>query len=303
MNILLVQPIFPTPPKSKHFDLFMPIGLLKLASYYRKKGHQIKLVRGNVIPTNFRPDKIMITSLFTYWAKHVKESVQFYKFHFPNAKIIVGGIYASLMSEHCKKYTGCDSVFIGIHKSAEKCKPAYDLLFDSDPPFQIIHTSRGCIRKCPFCGVWQIEPKVCFKKSIKKEICSNKLIFFDNNLLSNPFINDILNEISKMKWKGKHIECEAVSGIDYKFLLEKPELAELLKKARFKNIRIAWDWDYDRWKEIERTLELLKSVGYRCKEIYVFMIYNWEIPFREMEKKELNVGNGKFKLLIVDIDL
>jgi hypothetical protein len=47
---------------------------------------------------------------------------------------------------------------------------------------------------------------------------------------------------------------------------------------------------------------MLTNIGYKSKDIYVFMLYNWEIPFKEMEKKELNVGNGKFKLLIVDID-
>ncbi|MEM3489223.1 MAG: cobalamin-dependent protein, partial [Nitrososphaerota archaeon] len=287
MKILLVQPSFPIAPKSKYFKLFMPIGLLKLASYYRKKGHEVKLVKGNTIPGSFQPDKIMITSLFTYWAKYVRGCVQFYKNSFPNAKVVVGGIYASLMPEHCKEYTGCDEVFVGIHKSAENYKPAYDLLFNPSPPYQIIHTSRGCFRKCPFCGVWKIEPEIKFKKSIKKEICSNKLIFFDNNLLANPFIKNILREIANLKYKGRVIKCEAVCGIDYRLLLEDPELAELLRRARFENIRIAWDWHYNQWREVERAINLLQDVGYRSKELYVFMLYNWEIPFKEMEKKRI----------------
>ncbi|MEM2258365.1 MAG: Fe-S oxidoreductase [Candidatus Thermoplasmatota archaeon] len=295
MNILLVEPNFPISPKSKYFKLFMPLGLLKLASYYRKKGHKIKLVKGNILP-DFHPDKILITSLFTYWAKYVKECVQFYKTHFPYAKIVVGGIYASLMPQHCKEFTGCDEVFIGIHKSAEKCKPAYQLLFNSSPPYQILHTSRGCVRKCPFCGVWKIEPQINFKKSIKKEICSNNLLFFDNNLLANPFIKKILNEISMVKWKGKPVRCEAVCGIDYRFILKDPELAILLKKARFESIRIAWDWHYNAWKDIEKALRILQEAGYRNREMYVFMIYNWEIPFREMEKKRIKCWEWKVQI-------
>jgi hypothetical protein len=296
MKILLVQPEFPHAPKSRYFNLFLPIGLLKLASYYRKKGHQVKLVEGTKIPEGFYPDKIMITSLFTYWAEHVKKCVEFYKSNFPKAKVIVGGIYASLLPEHCKDFTGCDQVFVGIHKSAEKCRPAYDLLFNSDPPYQIIHTTRGCIRKCPFCGAWKIENKLTFKKTIKKEVCSNKLIFFDNNLLANPFIKNILNELANLKWHGKPIRCEAVCGIDYRILLKNPELAILLKKARFEKIRIAWDWHYDEHKEIEKALKLLVSAGYRSKDIFIFMIYNWEIPFYEMEKKRIKCWQWKVQI-------
>jgi hypothetical protein len=64
---------------------------------------------------------------------------------FPRAKVIVGGIYASLMPEHCKEYTGCDEVFQGVHEAAEKCPPAYDLIFKGPIPYQVIHSSRGCV--------------------------------------------------------------------------------------------------------------------------------------------------------------
>ena len=103
-KILLVEPEFPIPPKSKNHSNFLPIGLLKLASYYRKKGHKFKLIRGNH-PAGFYPDKILVTSLFTYWSDYVRESVQYYKKRYPKAKIEVGGIYATLMPEHCKNHT------------------------------------------------------------------------------------------------------------------------------------------------------------------------------------------------------
>jgi len=296
MKVLLVEPKFPLPTKSKNHCSFLPIGLLKLASYYRNKGYKIKLIRGNV-PKNeirFRPDKIMITSLFTYWSKYVKECVQYYKNLYPNSKIIVGGIYASLMPKHCKEYTGCDEVFVGIHEEAEVCEPAYDLIFNPHPPYQIIHASRGCFRKCPFCGTWKIEPKVTFKKSIKNEIRSNKLIFYDNNLLRNPHIKNILTEISTMKYNGKSIICESQCGFDGRLLT--PELAQLIKKARFIYPRIAWDWGYSQHKEIKNQIKMLLDAGYKNKEIYVFMLYNWDIPFKEMEKKRIKCWEWKVQI-------
>jgi radical SAM superfamily enzyme YgiQ (UPF0313 family) len=281
-KILLVEPEFPLPTKSKNHSSFLPIGLLKLASYYRSKGNKIKLVRGNQNLNIFKPDMVFVTSLFTYWSNYVKECVQYYRKIYPKTKITVGGIYASLMPEHCKEFTGCDEVFIGIHPQAEKCTPAYDLV---DVNYQIIHSSRGCFRKCPFCGTWKIEPKVEFKKSIKNEIQSNKLVFYDNNLLRNPYIKNILNEISSSKYNDKAIICESQCGFDGRLLTL--ELAKLIKKARFINPRIAWDWGYKQHKEMKKQIDMLIKAGYNNKDIYIFMLYNWNISFNEMEKKRI----------------
>ncbi|MGB3479858.1 MAG: Fe-S oxidoreductase [bacterium] len=279
MNVLLVEPNFPVPPKSKNHRNFLPIGLLKLASYHRYKGDKIKLVRGNDYFPRFKPDKIKITSLFTYWSKYVWDSVKYYKDKYPKAKVIVGGIYASLMPEHCKK-SGCNEVFIGVDKQAEKFKPAYDLV---DVDYQIMHSSRGCIRRCKFCGTWKIEPKFIYKKSIKNEICSNRIIFYDNNLLANPYIEDILKELKTAKYNGRVVYSESQCGIDGRLLT--PELARLLKKARFLYPRIAWDHEYKKNKDIKKQIDMLVNTGYSAKDIYVFMIYNFEQDYYEMLKK------------------
>jgi len=281
MRILLVEPDFPIPTKSKNHRDFLPIGLLKLATYHRDHGDSVKLVRGNEYFPYFRPQEIKITSLFTYWSKYVWDSVEFYKNHYPKANVSVGGIYASLMPDHCKQ-SGCDKVYVGIDKQAESCKPAYDLV---DVDYQIVHTTRGCIRRCKFCGTWKIEPNFTYKKSIKDEICSNIIIFYDNNLLANPFIEDILEELSRAKYKGRSVYSESQCGIDGRLLT--PDLANLLKKARFINPRIAWDHKYEQNKIIKRQLDILVNAGYRMSDMYVFMVYNWDIPFKEMEKKRL----------------
>ena len=281
MNVLLIEPEFPISCNSKNHRDFLPIGLLKLATHHRQRGDKIRLIRGNQKPNGFRPDQIKITSLFTYWSKHVWESVRFYKETCPTAKVIVGGIYASLMPEHCKK-SGCDKVFIGVDNKMEKCKPAYDLV---DVDYQIIHTSRGCVRSCKFCGTWKIEPKFTYKTSIKDEICSNRIVFYDNNLLANPCIKDIFRELSEVKYNGKVVHSESQCGIDGRLLT--PKLAKLLKEARFVNPRIAWDYGFNEYRTIKRQIDMLVDAGYRTKDIYVFMIYNWENVFREMEMKRL----------------
>ena len=298
MKILLVEPEFPIPPKSKNHRNFLPIGLLKLASYHRGLGDSVKLIRGNKTVKEIRrcgderwwiPDKIMTTSLFTYWAKHVKDSVAHYRKLYPNAMIVVGGVYASLMPDHCKKYTTCDEVFVGAHEGAEKSFPAYDLIENNPHPldYQIVRTSRGCIRNCEFCGVRRIES--CFKvnESLKDEIRYRRLVFYDDNLLANPYIEEILNELIEMKNEKKILWCESQSGFDGKILKEKPCLAEMIKKAGFHYPRIAWDWGYENYQEIKEQLDALLDAGYRSKDVFVFMLYNWKLPFEEMEGKRL----------------
>ena len=298
MNVLLVEPKFPIPPKSRNHKNFLPIGLLKIGSYLRKSGIQVKLIRG--IPSNilerqtiesFNPDEIWVTSLFTYWANYVKEAVRYYQSIFPHAKVIVGGIYASLFPEkEIMDYTGCDKVWQGVISESEDCAPAYDLIDGANPhpiDYQIIHASRGCERQCSFCGTWRIEPLFISKRSIKDQIDYRKVIFYDNNFLMNPYVENILQELIELKAANKLIWCESQSGFDGRILLAKPHLASMIKASSFRYPRIAWDWRYDRHVEIKEQINLLTSVGYNSKDIFVFMLYNWETPFEEMELKRV----------------
>ena len=277
-KILLVEPEFPTNNKSKNHSQSLPIGLLKLASYHRSLGDTVKLVRG-CEETDYEPDKILVTSLFTYWSEHVWKVVRYYKREFPGAPVIVGGVYASLMPDHCRK-SGCDEVHIGLHKEAESFPPAYDLV---DADFQILHTSRGCPRKCAFCGVWKIEPEFTYRESIAGEICKNRVLFYDNNLLANPCIESILEEIAATRVNGRVVVCESQSGFDGRLLTY--DIACLLKKARFRYPRIAWDHEYEQHKQIKAQIDMLVSAGYNPKHIYVFMLYNFELSYEELNRK------------------
>ncbi len=281
-KILLVEPNFPVPKKSRNHSNFLPIGLLKLANYHRAKGNRIQLVHGNDVCT-FYPDEILITSLFTYWSKYVKEAVDFYRKLYPKAKIIVGGIYATLMPDQCKSFTNCDDVFIGIHEEAEKGIPAYDLV---GVDYQILHGMRGCTRMCPFCGIWKLEP-LFFKTSdqIKSEIISDKLIFYDNNMLVNPDIENILRMLAKLTVNNRSVKSECQSGFDGRIVEQKPELALLIKQARFSNIRLAWDFSFEQYALVKKWIDIFLQAGYKNQELFIFMIYNWSFDYEELERK------------------
>lgn len=301
-RILLVEPGFPIPPKSRNHKNFLPIGLLKIATCLRDHGYQVKLIRGiprdlgELDETNrFNPEQVWVTSLFTYWAKYVQEAVQYYRRAFPSAHIKVGGVYASLLPpEEVKEYTGCDEVYQGVipevEEHAKSHPPAYELLGDANPhpvDFQIVHASRGCPRKCPFCGTWQIEPEFTPKRSIRGEIQLPGVVFYDNNFLMNPYVESILDELIGLRGEGKVKWVESQSGLDGRVLLEKPHLARMIKQAGFRYPRIAWDWGYDQNSYIERQIQVLVEAGYKSRDIFVFILYNYQIPFEEMERKRI----------------
>ncbi|MHA1895781.1 MAG: hypothetical protein ACTSU2_00160, partial [Promethearchaeota archaeon] len=290
---------------------FYPIGLLKIASYYLSLNHYICISKGNVeiseiIFVNNKnntsmdpPEKIFITSYFTYWSKYVKDCVRYYRKLFKNAEITVGGIYATLMPEHCKKYTKCDKVFVGVMEEAEKI-PLHLEYFEKKfgiYDFQIIHASRGCIKNCSFCGVKIIEPRFTYKNSIKNEIIKKNLIFYDNNLLANPYIENILDEIISLRREKKINKCDAQAGIDKYILVKKPHLANLLKEAGFKPIRISWDGGLNEKKILEKALNILKKSGYSIsRDVYIFMLYNYKISYEISELKRLQCWKWKVQI-------
>lgn len=282
-NVLLVYPNFPKAQKSRNHKDFIPIGLLKIASLLRKYNINFQLVfPDDNIVLNENPDLICITSLYTYYSKYVKEAVDLYREKYPQSKIMVGGIYASVLPEQCEEYTKCDIVFKGIIEEAEDLLPAYGLI-DSD--VQIIFSTRGCVRKCSFCGTHLIEPKYTYKKSIKNEIVKKKIVFYDNELLANPYIKDILKELIELKQSRKISYVESQSGFDGRILLQHSELGQMIKDAGFQNPRIAWDYSFSDADNILKQIKILEEAGYRRKSISIYMIFNWDIPFNEMEKK------------------
>ena len=291
-RVLLVNPPFPIKYSKKH-KFILPIGLIKIGTYYQNKGANVKLIWLNDNNDekdliNFAPQIIYITSVFTYYAPFVKEAVEYCKKIFPNVPIIVGGVFASILPNVCKEYTGCDSVIQGIINETENTPLNYDLLGDhkDDFDYQIIHTTRGCTRNCEYCCGHLFE-KYSYKKSIKGEITHKKIMFYDNNLLSNPYIEEILNELIDLKKRKIITECEARVGLDYRIINKKPHLATLLKKANFKNIKIAWDSDLSFASEIKQCIDILVENKFRALDIGVYMLSNYDLPYEILEKKRI----------------
>jgi len=262
MKILLVEP-----KKSKLYHTpYPPLGLLKLASYHKAQGDEIEFIQGSS-EAKFYPNFIYITSLFTYAYQPVHESISYYTKQYPKAQTVVGGIYATLCPDHIRETFGENiEIYPGIYDEVEDCLPDYSLIPSWDT--SIIFSSRGCVRKCPFCSVPQIEPEFQAKKSIKHLIYPGhkKVILWDNNILASPFWKDIFSELEESK-----LIVDFNQGLDARLLTE--EVVLHLTRLHIPIVRFAYDSNGIR-PHLLKSIQLLKQVGIRGRKIVVYCLFN-----------------------------
>ncbi len=264
MRILLVEP-----KKGKEYHTsYPPLGLLKLAAYHKGKKDTVRFIQG-CENNGFTPDVIYITSLFTYAFNPVHQVIRFYRKQYKSARIIVGGIYASLCTDHLRDIFKDEiEIWSGLFAPAENIIPDYSLV-----PYwnsSIVFASRGCIRKCTFCSVNQLEPNFKAKRSIRHLIYPGhrKVIFWDNNILASPYWEDIFSELEELK-----IEVDFNQGLDARLLTEKVALK--LNKLRLSVVRLAYDTRSIR-AALKKAIDLLKQIGVMGRKIVVYCLYNHE---------------------------
>lgn len=268
MRILLVEP--------DYYTQYPPLGLMKLASYYRTYGNQIHLARGldQMAKDIANVKQIDITSLFTFAWGPVHQAIDYYHKLFPDAKINVGGIYATLMPTHIKKSFPYVNIHLGIHPKAENFTPAYDILREVDKwkdwRKSIVFTTRGCIRKCPFCVVPKIEGKMKEPKfSILPLIhpSHNEVVIWDNNFLASPYARDILIELRDGGYRADFNQ-----GLDARLMTE--EFAGLLTDIKSPSIHMAYDWPWE-GPYISKAINLLENAGYRKRNLIFYVLHNF----------------------------
>lgn len=138
---------------------------------------------------------------------------------------------------------------------------------------QWVRLTEGCPHHHEYC----YEPTE-IKVFPMPEIVRNNVKIMDMNLLCKPQAREIIVYLGMQRVNKKVVYYELICGIDFRFLTD--TLAYELKSARFINIRLAWDLGMDDQYKIKDALEMLKNAGYKSKEISVFMVCNWKIPYK-----------------------
>ena len=164
-------------------------------------------------------DRVGVTTLFTfYWDKTI-ETIEFAKKLVKDKKnLMIGGVLASIQPNEIEKATGIKPRPGLLNKAGDldpddtqiidELELDYSILDEIDYQYPMSnayyrYTTRGCIRKCPFCAVSTLEPVYCSYIPLKERIETvarkygeqKDLLLMDNNVLASENFEKIIKEI------------------------------------------------------------------------------------------------------------
>ena len=287
-TILLIEPGYP--------NKYPPLGLMKLAAYHGPNGRQdsVTFVKGEtpwVMDTAW--DRVYVTTLFSFEWKRTSDAIDFaiQAARGQQERVFVGGIAASLMHDEFLREPRWSGVrFIkglldgpppsALQLSAEEFefgaddltgKPIEELV----PDYSIInqvgyhypvndayfgYASRGCVRKCSFCGVPALEgdqrempPLSELVNGIRERHGEKKdLVLMDNNITASPRYREVIAEIKHLGFeRGATLVRDGRSpvkrrvdfnqGVDARILAKSPMYLREMKEICISPLRIAFD--------------------------------------------------------------
>jgi hypothetical protein len=334
-NILLIEPDY----KNK----YPPLGLMKIAQYHGPHGKRdrVRFIKGrdkSVLTQAW--DRIYVTTLFSFEYPKIAETIDF-ALQVANGqadKVFVGGIAASLMHERFldeRRWHGIRFIKGLLTKSpaeslqlddfAEELysddltgKPIEDLIPDYSILDQVeyrypvrdayfAYTSRGCIRKCHFCGVPKLEGMQRDTDSLTGTVRAidelygprKDLILMDNNVVASPRFKEIIAEIrdlgftpgAKLLRPGQRVPVQRRvdfnQGVDARILCKDPMYLRELSSIALRPLRIAFDHLGVR-KPYEQAVRYAHEFG--LHELSNYMLYNFhDGPDDLFERMRLNV--------------
>jgi len=222
----------------------------------------------------FNPDRIEITSLFTYAWKPVHEVIKFYHNKFTSAKIRVGGIYASLMPHRLRSFFPFIDIQVGLFEEADGYLPAYDLLNEVEKwekwDSTILFTSRGCIRNCAYCVVPKLEGQIrSVVEDLERHIYPDhkRIILWDNNFFASPNWKKIFKDL-----QNTGLPVDFNQGIDARLIDD--EKAQMIADLRTSLIRTAFDNLHEK-KAIVDAVKFFSQSGIKRRKIFIYALYNF----------------------------
>ena len=309
----------------------LPKGIENIHQRYSRYGIEPDWLRGDLekLKALKKVDLIFVTSLMTYWAAGVKETISIIKQIFPYVPVVLGGIYATLCSEHAQKHSMADFVVTGSGfknlNTIIKDYTRFDMGFEYDiddrdslddlpyPAFDLqnkiahvpILTSIGCPFDCDYCASSYLSPQFIRRspESVFNEIEHwyykhkvKNFAFYDDALLINGenYAHSLFEKIidSNMEpW------FHTPNAVHVKEITKKT--SELLFKSGFKSIRLGLetidfkDRQFDKKvkeKEFYAAVTNLKNAGFKASQVGAYLLCG--LPGQSLD----NVKNSFLKV-------
>ena len=332
-NILLVEP--------GYRNKYPPLGLMKIAQYHGPNGKKdnVRFVKGED-PSTYQTawDRVYITTLFSFEWERTGRSID-YALDLVGGqahRVFVGGIAASLMHEMYlaePKWRGVRFIkgLLGdAPASSLRLDPFEEELYAEDvngkpiedlvPDYSILdhieyeypvsdayftYASRGCVRKCAFCGVPKLEGGQRDTNSLSEVIQGvsrlygekRDLVLMDNNVVASANFKDIIAEIIDLGFergatltRGRYEVQRRVDfnqGVDARILCKDPMYLQQLSRIALKPLRIAFD-HLGLKKPYAQAIRFAAQAGITGLSNY--MLYNFhDSPSDLFERMRLNV--------------
>ena len=248
----------------------VPLALLKLSTFYKNNGDDVKCCTPGTIPASFEPDIICFSCIFIFKIGLELGYIKGFIKKFPKAKIRVGGISPTLKADIFRKHLG-DNIEIckGIDDEIENLTPDWSLV-----PMAASYgfTSRGCNRKCPWCVVPIVEGKVKLVDGWERQIGPQKLFkAYDNNILatSPEWMESVMAEIKKQKKK-----IDFNQGMDCRLFAKHEGFHRIFKEYEHSFEIIRFGYDSNNLKtHVMDTVRIMKQELKIHKQFTWYMLY------------------------------
>ncbi len=228
-------------------------------------GLPLETVR-RLIASQPAPDVVLVTSGMTYWYPGVQAVIASIRERHPGVPVLLGGIYATLCTEHARKWSGADRVIPGEGERAglEAVASITGLRLDPSPgafpeyfprPAQDLYpvlrsasliTSRGCPFRCPFCASHLLNSggfRMRGTESVVREIES---LHLEKGTVDFAFVDDallfrkeehLLPLLRLLAGKNLPLRLHAPNGMHPSWI--DGETAVLMRKTGFRTIRLS----------------------------------------------------------------
>jgi len=233
---------------------FPNLALMKISSYYKTEGAEVGF---NVAD----PNLVYISVVFEENLEQARGIATYY----PEAEVFLGGPALEIPNT--------------LPPEIEKCMPDYEL-YGSD--YSMGFTTRGCIRKCPFCIVHKVEPEFKYHKHprVFHHPDHKKIVFLDNNFLA------CSNRLETIQYILDHdIKACFNQGLDARLIDE--EVAVKLASMKlynlhftFRTIYVAWDL-MDSQDGVLKGIQNLIDAGVNPNNIKVYVLTLFNTTFEE----------------------